>query len=284
MSREYLNLLENIYKNGQVKKDRTGVGTISTFGTRMEFDLFKGFPLLTTKRVHWKSVVHELLWFIRGDTNIKYLNQNGVTIWDEWANKWGDIGPLYGAQWRSWEHGDGKQTDQLYKVIHDLTIDPFSRRHIVSAWNVAQLPLPGVPPNKQADYNFMALAPCHVLFQFNVDTDGGLSIQVYQRSADLFLGVPFNIASYALLTHIVAKIIGAVATKLIWIGGDTHIYLNHFKQVEEQLSREPRDLPHLSVTLPVHNKIDEIFTKLHMDNFYLTGYNPHPTIKAPIAI
>lgn len=283
MSKEYLDLLKNVYENGTNRKDRTGTGTKSIFGTRLEYDLFYGFPLLTTKKVHWKSIVYELLWFLKGDTNIKYLNDNGVTIWDEWADRYGDLGPIYGAQWRRWADGD-VEYDQIWKVIHDLTIDPMSRRHIVSAWNIPYLPVPGLSPKENANEGMMALAPCHVMFQFYVETNGSLSIQVYQRSADLFLGVPFNIASYALLLSIVAKIIGSVPGRLIWVGGDTHIYSNHYEQVKEQLSREPRELPKLLVNLPPYNKVDELLNKLNFDNFTLLGYTPHPAIKAPISI
>ena len=283
MTKEYLDLLEDVYLNGIDRSDRTGVGTRSVFGTKLEYNLFYGFPLLTTKKVHWKSVVYELLWFLKGDTNIKYLNDNGVTIWDEWADDDGELGPIYGAQWRRWQDGD-VEYDQLYKVIHDLITYPMSRRHIVSAWNVPHLPIPGLSPKENAAEGMMALAPCHVMYQFYVETNGSLSLQVYQRSADLFLGVPFNIASYALLLSIVAKIIGSVPYKLIWIGGDTHIYSNHYMQVEEQLWREPRELPKLLINLPPYKKVDELFNKLDFNHFSIIGYKPHAPIKAPIAI
>lgn len=283
MTKEYLDLLNDVYINGIDRSDRTGVGTRSVFGTKLEYNLFYGFPLLTTKKVHWKSVVYELLWFLKGDTNIKYLNDNGVTIWNEWADSDGELGPIYGAQWRRWQDSD-VEYDQLYKVIHDLITNPMSRRHIVSAWNVPHLPIPGISPKENAAAGMMALAPCHVMFQFYVETNGSLSLQVYQRSADLFLGVPFNLASYALLLGIVAKIIGSVPYKLIWIGGDTHIYSNHYMQVEEQLWREPRELPKLLINLPPYKKVDELFNKLDFNHFILLGYNPHAPIKAPIAI
>ena len=261
----YLDLLRHVLTTGQRKADRTGTGTLSVFGHQMRFDLQAGFPLVTTKRVHFKSVVHELLWFIRGDTNTRYLRENGVTIWDEWADANGELGPVYGKQWRSWPAPDGRSIDQLAQVIAQIKANPDSRRHIVSAWNVADLPA-------------MALAPCHCLFQFHV-ADGKLSCQLYQRSADLFLGVPFNIASYALLTHMVAQVTGLEAGDFIWTGGDCHIYLNHLDQVREQLSRAPFPLPTLRLN-PAVTRIDDFV----FEDIELLDYQHHPAIKAPVAI
>jgi thymidylate synthase len=261
----YLDLLRHVLTTGQRKADRTGTGTLSVFGHQMRFDLQAGFPLVTTKRVHFKSVVHELLWFIRGDTNTRYLRENGVTIWDEWADANGELGPVYGKQWRSWPAPDGRSIDQLAQVIAQIKANPDSRRHIVSAWNVADLPA-------------MALAPCHCLFQFHV-ADGKLSCQLYQRSADLFLGVPFNIASYALLTHMVAQVTGLEAGDFIWTGGDCHIYLNHLDQVREQLSRIPFPLPTLRLN-PAVTRIDDFV----FEDIELLDYQHHPAIKAPVAI
>ena len=261
----YLDLLRHVLTTGQRKADRTGTGTLSVFGHQMRFDLQAGFPLVTTKRVHFKSVAHELLWFIRGDTNTRYLRENGVTIWDEWADANGELGPVYGKQWRSWPAPDGRSIDQLAQVIAQIKANPDSRRHIVSAWNVADLPA-------------MALAPCHCLFQFHV-ADGKLSCQLYQRSADLFLGVPFNIASYALLTHMVAQVTGLEAGDFIWTGGDCHIYLNHLDQVREQLSRAPFPLPTLRLN-PAVTRIDDFV----FEDIELLDYQHHPAIKAPVAI
>jgi len=261
----YLDLLRHVLTAGQDKADRTGTGTLSVFGHQMRFDLQAGFPLVTTKRVHFKSVVHELLWFIRGDTNTRYLRENGVTIWDEWADANGELGPVYGKQWRSWPAPDGRSIDQLAQVIAQIKANPDSRRHIVSAWNVADLP-------------DMALAPCHCLFQFHV-ADGKLSCQLYQRSADLFLGVPFNIASYALLTHMVAQVTGLAAGDFIWTGGDCHLYLNHLDQVREQLSRAPFPLPTLRLN-PAVTRIDDFV----FDDIELLAYQHHPAIKAPVAV
>lgn len=261
----YLSLLQHIKDTGLVKSDRTGTGTISVFGYQMRFNLSDGFPLLTTKKVHMKSIIHELLWFINGDTNIKYLNDNGVTIWDEWANKDGELGPVYGKQWRSWHSSDGRVIDQLSELIEGLKKNPDSRRHIISAWNVG-------------DLNKMALPPCHALFQFYV-ADGKLSCQLYQRSADVFLGVPFNIASYALFTMMIAQVCGYEAGEFIHTLGDAHIYTNHLEQVDLQLSRKPKVLPKMLINPNVKNILD-----FKYDDFSLTGYDPDPAIKAPIAI
>ena len=263
--RAYLDLVQRILDEGVAKGDRTGTGTRSVFGHQMRFDLRQGFPLVTTKKIHVKSVVAELLWFIAGDTNTSYLRDNGVSIWDEWADENGDLGPIYGYQWRSWPAPDGRHIDQLAQVIAALKSDPNSRRHIVSAWNVA-------------DLDAMALAPCHAFFQFYV-ADGKLSCQLYQRSADVFLGVPFNIASYALLTHMVAQVVGLGVGDFVHTLGDAHLYLNHLDQACEQLTREPRALPELWLD-PAVTSIDD-FT---MDSIKFGGYDPHPLIKAPIAI
>lgn len=261
----YLSLLQHIKDTGLVKSDRTGTGTISIFGYQMRFNLSDGFPLLTTKKVHMKSIIHELLWFINGDTNIKYLNDNGVTIWDEWANEDGELGPVYGRQWRSWHSSDGRVIDQLSELIEGLKKNPDSRRHIISAWNVG-------------DLNKMALPPCHALFQFYV-ADGKLSCQLYQRSADVFLGVPFNIASYALFTMMIAQVCGYEAGEFIHTLGDAHIYTNHLEQVDLQLSRKPKVLPKMLINPNVKNILD-----FKYEDFSLTGYDPDPAIKAPIAI
>ena len=261
----YLALLRQVLDTGARKADRTGTGTLSVFGAQMRFDLRAGFPLVTTKRVHFKSVLHELLWFIRGDTNVRYLRDNGVTIWDEWADEHGELGPIYGKQWRSWPTPDGRSIDQLAQVIGQIRSNPDSRRHIVSAWNVADLP-------------DMALAPCHCLFQFYV-ADGRLSCQLYQRSADLFLGVPFNIASYALLTHMVAQVCELDVGDFIWTGGDCHIYLNHIDQVQQQLGREPFPLPTLQLD-PAVRDIDGF----RAEHVTLADYRHHPAIRAPVAV
>ena len=262
---QYLSLLTRILDNGARKSDRTGTGTLSVFGHQMRFDLRQGFPLLTTKKLHLRSIIHELLWFLSGDTNVRYLRDNGVTIWDEWADERGDLGPVYGHQWRSWPSRDGGAIDQISQVIEQIKRNPDSRRHIVSAWNVA-------------DVDRMKLPPCHVLFQFYV-ADGSLSCQLYQRSADVFLGVPFNIASYALLTMMVAQICGLKPAEFIHTFGDAHLYLNHLDQAREQLSREPRALP----TMTLNPAVTSIFDFTYGD-FTLTGYDPHPGIKAPIAV
>lgn len=263
--KQYLDLLRHIMEHGTVKSDRTGVGTKSVFGYQMRFNLTEGFPLLTTKKVHLRSIIHELLWFIAGDTNIKYLHDNKVTIWDEWADENGDLGPVYGHQWRSWATPLGGKIDQLANVVEQLKKNPNSRRHIVSAWN------PGEVDN-------MALPPCHAMFQFYV-ADNKLSCQLYQRSADVFLGVPFNIASYALLTQMIAQVCGYELGEFVHTLGDTHIYLNHFEQVETQLSREPRELPKMEINPDVKSIFD-----FKYEDFNLINYDPHPAIKAPIAV
>lgn len=262
---QYLNLLDHILKQGVRKDDRTGTGTISVFGYQMRFDLQEGFPLLTTKKLHLKSIIHELLWFLKGETNIRYLNENGVTIWDEWADANGELGPVYGYQWRSWPTADGRHIDQISRVVDSLKNNPDSRRHIVSAWNVGEI-------------ENMALPPCHVLFQFYV-ANGKLSCQLYQRSADVFLGVPFNIASYALLTMMMAQVCGYEPGEFVHTLGDTHIYLNHIEQVKLQLTREPRKLPRMVINPEVKSIFDFKFT-----DFKLEDYNPHPHIKGDIAV
>ncbi|MEJ8598966.1 thymidylate synthase [Riemerella anatipestifer] len=261
----YLDLLQHILDHGTDKTDRTGTGTRSVFGYQLRYDLSKGFPLITTKKVHLKSIIYELLWFLKGDTNIKYLNDNGVSIWDEWADDNGNLGPVYGAQWRSWKGADGKVIDQISEVIHQIKTNPDSRRLIVSAWNAAEIPN-------------MALAPCHALFQFYV-ADGKLSLQLYQRSADVFLGVPFNIASYALLTMMVAQVCGLKVGEYIHSFGDVHIYNNHFEQVQKQLSREPRPLP----TMKLNPSVKDLFD-FKFEDFTLENYHPHSGIKAPVAV
>lgn len=263
--KQYLDLLQHIRTNGTMKSDRTGTGTQSVFGYQMRFDLSEGFPLLTTKKVHLKSIIYELLWFIAGDTNIKYLKDHGVTIWDEWADENGDLGPVYGHQWRSWPTPDGGTIDQLSNVINQIKNNPDSRRMIVSAWNVAEV-------------EKMALPPCHSLFQFYV-ADGKLSCQLYQRSADVFLGVPFNIASYALLTMMIAQVCGLQPGEFIHTTGDTHIYVNHFEQVATQLSREPRALPKMKINPDVKNIFD-----FKYEDFELVDYDPYPRIPAPVAV
>ena len=263
--RPYLDLLQRILDEGTSKGDRTGTGTLSVFGHQMRFDLAEGFPVVTTKKVHLKSVIAELLWFIAGDTNTGYLRENGVTIWDEWADEAGDLGPIYGYQWRSWPAPNGEHIDQLKAVIEAIKTDPNSRRHIVSAWNVA-------------DLDKMALAPCHAFFQFYV-ADGRLSCQLYQRSADVFLGVPFNIASYALLTQMVAQVTGLEPGDFAWTGGDCHLYVNHLEQAREQLSREPMALPTLRLD-PNITDIDDF----DLGSITVENYQSHPGIKAPIAI
>jgi thymidylate synthase len=261
----YLDLLTHIKQNGTFKSDRTGTGTTSVFGYQMRFNLAEGFPLVTTKKTHLKSIIHELLWFLKGETNIAYLKEHSVRIWDEWADKNGDLGPVYGKQWRSWEGADGQVIDQIKEVIHTLKTNPDSRRIIVSAWNVAELPK-------------MALMPCHAFFQFYV-ADGKLSCQLYQRSADVFLGVPFNIASYALLTMMVAQVCELGLGDFVWTGGDTHLYSNHMEQVETQLTRSPRPLPTMHLNPAKKDILDFVF-----EDFTLEGYDPHPGIKAPVAV
>jgi thymidylate synthase len=263
--RPYLNLMQHVLEHGARKSDRTGTGTLSIFGAQLRFDLGAGFPLLTTKRVHLKSIIHELLWFLKGDTNTRYLRENGVTIWDEWADSQGNLGPVYGYQWRSWPAPDGRHIDQVSQVLDQLRSNPDSRRLIVSAWNVADLPK-------------MALLPCHAFFQFYV-ADGRLSCQLYQRSADLFLGVPFNIASYALLTLMVAQACGLKAGDFVHTFGDTHLYLNHLGQAREQLAREPRTLP----VMKLNPAVKDLF-RFRYEDFSLENYDPHPAIKAPVAV
>ncbi len=263
--RQYLELLQKIMDTGVVKHDRTGVGTKSIFGHQMRFDLSEGFPLLTTKKVHLKSIIYELLWFVSGDTNVRRLQEHNVTIWDEWADENGELGPVYGHQWRSWPAPDGRTIDQLSDVVRTIRENPDSRRMIVTAWNPGEI-------------DRMALPPCHCLFQFYV-AEGKLSCQLYQRSADTFLGVPFNIASYALLTMMIAQCCGLVPGEFIHTTGDTHIYLNHFDQVREQLSREPRRLPVMRLNPEVKSVFD-----FRYEDFALEGYDPYPAIKAPVAV
>ena len=258
--KQYLELMQKVLDEGTQKNDRTGTGTLSIFGHQMRFNLQDGFPLVTTKRCHLRSIIHELLWFLQGDTNIAYLHENNVTIWDEWADENGDLGPVYGKQWRAWPTPDGRHIDQITTVLNQLKNDPDSRRIIVSAWNVGEL-------------DKMALAPCHAFFQFYV-ADGKLSCQLYQRSCDVFLGLPFNIASYALLVHMMAQ-----QCEFIHTLGDTHLYLNHLEQVDEQLAREPRPLPKLIIK----RKPESIFD-YRFEDFEIEGYDPHPGIKAPVAI
>ena len=261
----YLNLLSHVLRHGVEKTDRTGTGTISVFGYQMRFDLSKGFPLLTTKKLHTRSIIHELLWFLQGSTNIGYLRDNKVTIWDEWADEMGELGPVYGYQWRSWQTADGRQIDQIEQVVDSLKNNPDSRRHIVCAWNAG-------------DIDKMALPPCHALFQFYV-ADGKLSCQLYQRSCDIFLGVPFNIASYSLLTAMMAHVTELQPGELVHTLGDAHIYLNHIEQVKLQLTREPRPLPVLKLNTDVKSIFDFRF-----EDFTIEGYDPHPRIRGEIAV
>lgn len=263
--KQYHDLMRHVLANGAKKEDRTGTGTLSVFGHQMRFNLADGFPLMTTKKLHTKSIIHELLWFLKGDTNIAYLKENGVSIWDEWADENGNLGPVYGHQWRSWPTPDGHQIDQISNLLHMIKTNPDSRRLIVSAWNVA-------------DIGKMALPPCHCLFQFYV-ADGKLSCQLYQRSADIFLGVPFNIASYALLTLMIAQVCGLQPGDFVHTLGDAHLYLNHIEQAELQLTREERALPDMHLNPHVTNLFDFKF-----EDFEVVGYDPHPTIKAPIAV
>jgi len=263
--RQYLDLLETILEKGTTKEDRTGTGTISRFGHQLRFDLSEGFPMVTTKKLHLKSIIYELLWFLKGDTNIAYLKEHGVTIWDEWADEQGELGPVYGHQWRSWPAADGRHIDQISKVLEEIRRNPDSRRLIVSAWNVA-------------DIDRMALAPCHAFFQFYV-ADGRLSCQLYQRSADFFLGVPFNIASYALLTQMVAQVTGLEPGDFVHTFGDVHLYLNHIEQADEQLSRTPRALPRMEINPEVKSLFDFVY-----EDFELVGYDPHPAIRAEVAV
>jgi thymidylate synthase len=263
--RAYQELLQHVLEHGIEKRDRTGTGTKSVFGYQMRFRLDEGFPAVTTKKLHFKSIIHELLWFLRGDSNVRYLQENGVTIWDEWAREDGELGPVYGVQWRSWRGADGQAIDQIARVVEQIRRNPDSRRLIVSAWNVAEL-------------EKMALPPCHALFQFYV-ANGRLSCQLYQRSADIFLGVPFNIASYALLTHMVAQATGLKVGDFVHTLGDAHLYLNHFEQAREQLTRAPRPLPRLRLNPNVASVFD-----FKYEDIAIEGYDPHPAIKAPIAV
>jgi thymidylate synthase len=263
--RQYLDLMQHVLSHGTPKSDRTGTGTLSVFGAQLRFDLNAGFPLLTTKKVHLKSIIHELLWFLKGETNIRYLKDNGVGIWDEWADERGDLGPVYGYQWRSWPAADGRHIDQIRLVLDQIRENPDSRRMIVSAWNVA-------------DLDKMALMPCHAFFQFYV-ADGRLSCQLYQRSADIFLGVPFNIASYALLTMMIAQVCGLKLGDFVHTFGDTHLYTNHLEQARAQLSRGPRTMPTMRLNPNVKNLFD-----FQYEDFTLENYDPHPAIKAPVAV
>jgi thymidylate synthase len=263
--RQYLDLMKDILENGAIKTDRTGTGTLSVFGRQLRFDLGKGFPLVTTKKLHLRSIIYELLWFLKGETNIKYLKDNGVSIWDEWADANGELGPVYGSQWRNWPSPDGRRIDQIAQVIEQIKNKPDSRRHIVTAWNPAEV-------------DKMALPPCHALFQFYV-AEGKLSCQLYQRSADYFLGVPFNIASYALLVYMFAQQCDLEPGEFVWTGGDVHIYSNHIEQVNLQLSREPFPLPSLNIK----RKPDSIFD-YEFGDFEIVNYQAHPSIKAPIAV
>lgn len=263
--RAYHDLLDHVLNTGVIRMDRTGTGTRSVFGYQMRFDLADGFPLVTTKKLHLRSIIHELLWFLAGDTNIAYLKDNKVSIWDDWADENGELGPVYGRQWRSWATPSGETIDQISKLLESLTKNPDSRRHIVSAWN-------------PADVDAMALPPCHCLFQFYV-AEGKLSCQLYQRSADIFLGVPFNIASYALLTHMIAQVVGLKVGDFVHTFGDAHLYLNHIEQAELQLSRSPRALP----TLKLDSSVSSLFD-FRYDHIAIEGYDPHPSIKAPIAV
>lgn len=262
---QYEDFLRHVYFHGVEKSDRTGTGTRSVFGYQMRFNLQEGFPLVTTKKLHLRSIIHELLWFLRGDSNIKYLKDNGVSIWDEWADENGDLGPVYGVQWRNWKGADGQTIDQISELVHTIKNNPDSRRMIVSAWNVAELP-------------HMALPPCHMMFQAYV-ADGKLSVQLYQRSCDIFLGVPFNIASYSLLTHMLAQQCDLEVGDFVWTGGDCHIYSNHMEQVQLQLSRQPRAYPQLKIK----RRPDSIFDYTFED-FEIIGYDPHPHIKAQVAV
>jgi thymidylate synthase len=274
----YLDLLQQILDKGTRKTDRTGTGTISLFGYQMRFDLAQGFPAVTTKKLHFKSIIHELLWFLNGDTNIRYLNENGVRIWDAWASEDGDLGPVYGAQWRNWLARDGRSIDQISQLLDDLRNRPDSRRHIVSAWNPALLPDESLSAKENVAMGLPALPPCHMMFQFNV-ADGRLSCQLYQRSADVFLGVPFNIASYSLLTMMVAQVVGLQPGEFVHTFGDVHIYLNHLEQVDTQLSREPLPLPEMRI----NPQVQDLFG-FRYEDFELVNYQCHPLIRAPIAV
>ncbi|MDR2735806.1 MAG: thymidylate synthase [Puniceicoccales bacterium] len=264
--KQYLDLLKYVLENGELRKDRTGTGTLGLFGAQLRVNLEDRFPLVTTKKVHFKSVVYELLWFLKGSTNVKYLQDNGVKIWNEWADENGDLGPVYGKQWRSWGTKDGREVDQIARIIKQIKEDPYSRRHLINAWNVGEL-------------DRMALPPCHSLFQFHVSSSGALRCQLYQRSADMFLGVPFNIASYSLLTLMVAQVCGLKAAEFVHTFGDVHIYTNHIDQVKEQLSREPKKLPRVMLNPEVKDIDDFVY-----EDITLVEYDPHGPIKAPIAV
>jgi thymidylate synthase len=276
--KQYLDLMRHIRDRGVRKEDRTGTGTISVFGYQMRFDLEQGFPLVTTKKCHLRSIIHELLWFLKGDTNIAYLKENGVSIWDGWATESGDLGPVYGKQWRSWEGPDGNAVDQISELVEQIKTNPDSRRLLVSAWNPTVLPDTRFSPSENAEQGRQALPPCHCLFQFYV-LDGKLSCQLYQRSADVFLGVPFNIASYSLLTMMIAQIANLRPGDFIHTFGDAHLYLNHLEQVEEQLTRKPYPLPQMKINPEVANLLDFKF-----EDFELVDYQAHPHIPAPVAI
>jgi thymidylate synthase len=274
----YHDLLRHVLDRGVEKSDRTGVGTLSVFGHQMRFDLADGFPLVTTKKLHLRSIIHELLWFLTGDTNVGYLNEHGVTIWDEWADERGELGPIYGRQWRAWPVPEGGELDQLAAIVERIRRRPDSRRHLVTAWNPAYLPDETLAPHENPAAGRMALAPCHTMFQFWI-ADGRISLQLYQRSADCFLGVPFNIASYALLLMMVAQVTGLRAHEFIHTFGDAHIYLNHLEQVRTQLEREPYPLPGMRLN-PERERLEDF----RFDDFELVGYRCHPPIKAPIAV
>ena len=276
--KQYLDLLRHVRDNGVIKTDRTGTGTRAVFGYQMRFDLSQGFPLLTTKKLHLRSIIHELLWFLAGDTNIRYLKENGVSIWDEWATPDGELGPVYGEQWRSWKSADGRVVDQISEVLAEIKRNPDSRRLVVSAWNPALLPDPAISPKDNAAQGRQALPPCHCLFQFYV-ADGKLSCQLYQRSGDIFLGVPFNIASYALLTLMMAQVTGLKPGDFVHTLGDAHLYSNHLEQTELQLQREPRALP----TMTLNPGVTDLFA-FRFEDFTLEGYEPDAHIKAPVAI
>jgi thymidylate synthase len=275
---QYLDLMRHVKDNGAKKEDRTGTGTISVFGYQMRFNLADGFPLVTTKKCHLRSIIHELLWFLKGETNTQYLKDNGVSIWDEWATENGELGPVYGKQWRSWTGTDGQVVDQISELIEQIKNNPDSRRLMVSAWNPTVLPDTQYSPRENAEHGRQALPPCHTLFQFYV-IDGKLSCQLYQRSGDVFLGVPFNIASYALLTMMVAQVCGLGVGDFVHTFGDAHLYSNHLEQADEQLSRKPFPLPQMKI----NPQVNDIF-KFSIDDFELVGYQAHPHIKAPVAI
>jgi thymidylate synthase len=270
--------MRHVSETGNEKSDRTGTGTVSVFGYQMRFNLEDGFPLVTTKKCHLRSIIHELLWFLKGDTNIRYLSENGVRIWDDWATEEGELGPVYGKQWRSWQSPDGRVIDQISDLVESLKSNPDSRRLIVSAWNPTVLPDSSVSPRENAAEGLQALPPCHCLFQFYV-ADGRLSCQLYQRSADIFLGVPFNIASYSLLTMMLAQVCNLKCGDFVHTFGDAHLYLNHLEQTEEQLGREPRSLPQMKINPEIKSIFDFSY-----DDFELVGYDPHPHISAPISV